>query len=148
LHVYVGGWEQYSEKQWYANKKNQSFLFPTIRSDIIANEVRNDLGTKHHRELSWLNNLLLKHVPMVDRHIQKILQQEQQSHALVGRRVGPRTCCRCGKAGRASLKLAKQPAKTPQKNTATKQIDGKENPPSPDQGRAFLSLSLFGAKGI
>jgi hypothetical protein len=81
LHVYVGGWEQYSEKQWYTNKKNQSFLFPTIRSDIIANEVRNDLGTKHHRELSWLNNLLLKHVPMVDRHIQKILQQEQQSHA-------------------------------------------------------------------
>jgi hypothetical protein len=59
----------------------ESFLFPTIRSAIIANEVRNDLGTKHHRELSWLNNLLLKHVPMVDSHIQKILQQEQQSHA-------------------------------------------------------------------
>jgi hypothetical protein len=37
--------------------------------------------------------------PKRDAEIMKIL--------LVGRRVDPRTCCRCGKSGRASLKLAK-----------------------------------------
>jgi len=67
---------------------------------------------------------------------------------LVGRRVGPRTCCRCGKIWAGELEARKHRQQQRRRKTLKQQTDGKEN----HQRQTRTPLSLFFlfvvAKGI